>query len=100
MRHHPPMHASRQADARPRYPAASTMNPAIGKRFEGLDVEGVHVTGRIYHVGNYGKNGQPITWALLLDDPHDSRTVIVTAQAVQEHLDGLAFVRSMGTGDD
>lgn len=90
MRHHQP--TLDQSDARPHYPAASIMRHGIGKPFEGLDIEGHQVSGRVHHVGNYGPDGQPTRWVLLLETGH---TAIITNKTLQAHLDGLAFCASM-----
>lgn len=82
-------------DDRPRYPAARTMHPAIGKRYEGLDMDGHPVSGVILHAGNYGKDRQVTTWVLLPDDLLENNFAIISAKDVQDHLDGLALCESI-----
>lgn len=78
------------------YPPRCTMNPALRQRFDGLDVEGKHVSGVIWHVGTYNKDAEPTTYVLLLDsNGHRNATAIISADAVREHLKGLALCASM-----
>jgi len=88
--YYPP--APGEPNDRPRYPAANTMNPALGKYFEGLDVDGRPVSGVVWHAGKYDKQGHPVTWVLLLGD---LSTAVISAQALSDHLDGLALCESM-----
>ncbi len=79
------------------YPPRRTMNTALGQRFIGLDIEGNAVSGVIWHVGAYDKQtGDPITYTLQLDNNgHRNQTAVISADAVREHLRGLALCRSM-----
>jgi len=78
------------------YPHRRTMNPALGQRFVGLDVEGKNVSGVIWHAGEHDTDGAPATYVLLLDqNGHRNQTAVVSADVVREHLRGLALIRSM-----
>ena len=89
---YPPAPGEPPDDFRPRYPARRTMHPAIGKRYEGLDVDGKPVSGVVMHIGNYNKQRQPTTWAIIQDD---STFAYISAEFLQAHLDGLALCESM-----
>jgi hypothetical protein len=80
---------------RPRYPAASIMNPYIGQRYEGPDENGEHVSGAVLHVGNYGDDGKPASFVLLLDNSLSQKTAIISSDDLARHVDGLALCKSM-----
>jgi hypothetical protein len=92
MRPHYPPAPGDPPDDRQRYPAANTMNPALGKRYEGLDVNGNFVSGVVLHVGNYDKQRRPTTYMIRQDD---CTFALIPADALQAHLDGLALCESM-----
>ena len=84
------------------YPPRSTMNPAIGRRFVGTDIDGKAVSGVILHVGAYDKQtGDPVTYTLQLDNNgHCGQTAVISANAVCEHLKGLALCASMESDNE
>lgn len=78
------------------YPPRSTMNPALHQRYVGPDIHGNTVSGMIWHVGNYDKDGNPTVYIVQLDqNGHKGATAKVSASAVHKHLQGLALCDSM-----
>lgn len=79
------------------------MNPATGKPFEGVDVDGNPVAGRILH-GVYTRGIQTPTGYTIERYPQNGRRhggyAIVSAQAVAEHLSGLELIASMESGSE
>ena len=74
------------------------MNPALRKRYVGLDAKGNPISGLILHVAHYVKHSrQPLDY-LVVTDPNGSGRpghALVPAALIHEHVEGLALCASM-----